>query len=201
MRSETHIEIRLASPDEREQAIDYISENMRKKHGAHPPRESTPEHICIAVEDGSIVGALCMQFGTADSPLPMELQFDFDRLAVPVPYVREKTVYYSRWNSSRGIGPAIWLAASMFAQRSGMVFTAATGKKEMLRYYAEVLRCQWHPIQGARIRPEAVGESERDYFFGPEQPMPWLGVLEEQIRFLPSLVRSLQEKSNLIFKL
>ena len=197
--TQTPIEIRFCfGGRERDAAIAYISEKMRKKYGSCPPPETTPPDICLALEKGAIVGALGILFGRTDAPLPIEALFDFDPSLVPVPYVREKTVYYSRWNSSRpGIGLAVWLAASLHAKYRGIVYTAATGKQDMLDYYRERFGCIWHPIPGAAIREACVGESERGYFFGAERPTPWVGILDEQIRELPGIVAAMRKDASI----
>ena len=195
------IVIRLcADIRERAWAIEYICENMRRKYGSCPPPSTTPADVCIAVEGSAIIGALGLHFGKSGVPLPIETLFQFEREAAPIPYVREQTVYYSRWNSSRqGIGLAVWLAASEYARKQGAIFTAATGKKPMLDFYRTAFGCEWFPIPGASVRIEQVGDTEREYFFADERPMPWLGILKDQISKLPPLVETMRKERTIIF--
>ena len=196
----TRIQIRPAAGiAERAAAIAYISENMRRKHGSCPPPESSPPHIFIAIERETIVGSLGMVFGEKDAELPIEKLFSFDRSAVPIPYVREATVYYSRWNSSRsGVGLAVWLAASLYAARRGMTYTAQTIKDEMYPRYL-TFGCSWHRIPNATVRRESVGDTEREYFLTDNPPHPWLGVLREQLRELPNIVRRIESERSYAF--
>jgi hypothetical protein len=185
---------------ERMRAIDYISRNMRIRHGACPPPETTPPYLFVAFDGDEIVGSLGILFGQKDAELPIEEFFHFDRALVPIPYVREKTIYYSRWNSSRpGIGPAIWLAASLYAKQCGTVYTTQTITDVMLQRY-QSFGCTWHPIPGVTVREENIAETERVYFFAEDGPRPWVGVLEEQLRDLPKIVESICSRIPLSFE-
>ncbi len=192
MRQTIHIR-RVRGAIERERAIAYISEHMREKHGACPPPESAPECIFIAIEDTTIVGSLAMEFGRNDAPLPFEQFFLFDRARVPIHYVREKTIYYSRWNSSRpGLGKAVWYAASRYALGRDMIYTAQTIRDSMIARYAS-FGCHWKQIPDTTINLAHVGETELEYFQSKDRPHPWLGILEEQIRLLPEIVEHMRE--------
>ena len=194
------IHIRHANEgSERERAIEYISKNMRKKHGSCPPPETSPPHIFIALHGETLVGSLGMVFGERDRELPFEKLFSFDPNLAPVQYVREAAVYYSRWNSSLpGIGLAVWLAASHYAVNQGMLYTAQTIKDEMYPRYL-TFGCEWYPIPDAKLRLENVGETEREYFLKDDPPRPWLGVLKEQIRELQEIVQKIARERSYTF--
>ncbi len=109
---------------------------------------------------------------------------------LPVPYTREATVYYSRWNASeRGLGSVLWLAGSRYAISRGAVYSSATGKEDMRAHYQKSFGCMWHPIEGASLRKDAVGKSEDGYFLASQPPRPWLGIIKEQIWLLPEIAK------------
>lgn len=199
MNQQIHIR-RCSNEAERADAIFYLSEHMRKKYGSCPPPETTPPDLFAAFEGSTVVGTLGLQFGTEQKPLPFEQLFIFDSQSAPVRYNREQTVYYSRWNSSRpSIGLALWLAATKYAIEKGMIFSSATGKTVMREYYYSSFQCEWFPIHGAKINTDKVGETEKGYFFSDEPPLPWLGILTDQIAYLPAIIEKLQEKIVIIF--
>ena len=191
--------IRLVNnADERIRAISFISLNMQKRHGAFPPPGMTPEHVFVALLGEEIVGAIAIEFGTYDAPLPFETYFEFSRDNAEVPYVREQTIYYSRWNSlRRKLGPAIWLYASEYALAQGAVFSSATAKPEMFDHCERTLGFRWGTISKAEIRRDGVGEEEKIYFFDGAPPRPCLGVLAEQVRSLRPIVERICFEENI----
>ncbi len=200
MNHQIHIR-RSLNEKERTEAIIYLSEHMREKYGSCPPPETTPPDLFVAFEGDIVIGTLGLQFGTKDKPLPFEQLFTFDPLKAPINYNREQTVYYSRWNSSRpGIGLALWFAATRYAIQKGLIFGSATGKTIMREYYYSSFQCEWFPIHDAKINTDKVGETEKGYFFSDESPLPWLGILADQISYLPIVIEKLQEKMIIIFE-
>ncbi len=178
--------------EERDRAIEYVSSHMYKKHGGHPPKETTPPHLFIALDGAEVVGAVGIEFGTKDTPLPFEELYLFTQEMLPVQYQREKTIYYSRWNSSRpNIGPPLWLAATEYALSCGIVHGVAITKKDMVAYCKQSLGFDWRIVSGATINSQYVQANETIYFFSQNPPLLCFSVLPDDVLLLRILVRDI----------
>ncbi len=190
--------IRIPCKDgERGQALTFISEQMQKTYGSKPPEETAPKELFIALHANAIIGTLATEYGTKDAPLPFERLFDFDPLCLPLPYAREKTIYYSRWTSaSPGAGQILWLVASVHAEDRGMTTSVAMIKKFVQEQFLK-FGCEWAPIPDARLRADGIAPSDHNYFFTGPAPYPCMGIIKDQIRRLPEIVERIREKYDL----
>ncbi len=196
----TEIVIRpVCNAGERRAAIEYISKNMLAKNGGFPPPEKTPKYILIALEGSTIVGSVAVQCGEKNAPLPIEEFFDFNPTLLPFPFIRERTAYLTRWNSSRrGLGVAIWLGGSLYAVKQGCLYSSLTIKDSLFERDKQFARI-WHSIPDARVRVEHVGDTEKKYFLGASPPRPWIGLLSDQIRDLSTIVEGIRQNIPVTF--
>ena len=198
MSSVIHIR-HIESEEERDAAIEYISTNLHRMHGACPPPQKTPPCIFIALEGTSIVGSLAVQFGEKETPLPIEELFSFDTQNTYPPYIREQTVYLSRWNASRAnIGLALWLKGSQHAEEIGRTYSCLTVKDTLLDKKPE-FKSLWYPILDAKIRMVNIEDCEIPYFLEGSPPRPWLGILKEQIISLSQEVDRIKKYIPIVF--
>lgn len=186
---------------ERTEAINYVSEHMYKKHHAHPPRETTPQHLFIALSGTTIVGAVGIQFGHPSFPLPFEQLYTFDYQTLPVQFARHTTIYYSRWNSSRKeLGPPLWLAATEYAISKGMIHGVAITKNNMIAHCKQVLGFDWRVARDAVVNELHVKEHERTYFFCPDPPVLCFSILKDDVTQLRILVKDICTRQQVSFE-
>ncbi len=182
---------------ERTRALTFIDAQMLKAYGSSPSRTAVPKELFLAMHDKAIIGTLATQYGTRNTPLPFEKLFEFDCALLPLPYERAKTIYYSRWTSATsGAGQIIWLAATKHAAEQGRTTSAAMIKRFVEEQFLK-FGCEWKPIPGARIRPHMIAPGDHKYFFEGPPPYPCMGVISEQIRRLPDIVKHLKEKHHI----
>jgi hypothetical protein len=201
MKNEYHIRL-PKNTEEREKAIIYLSDHMFQKHGGHPPKETTPFHLFIALDGDTVVGSVGIEFGTSDKQLPFEYLYDFDATVLPVRYTREKTIYYSRWNASRkDLGPPLWLAATEYALLRGIEHGVAITKTPMIIHCKNVLGFEWQVAKNATINPSHIGEHEKEYFFSLNPPLLCFGILSVDVIEMRTLVQQICEKQRIIVEI
>lgn len=179
--------ISLMQPKERKEVISFIENHMIKSYGIKPPKSMLPSDMLIARRDGIIIGTLGLIFGS--DKLYFEELYSFEKTDLPIDYVSEKCVYYTRWTSVENlIGLELALAGHHHAQKKGFEFASCIVKSHILTYLNSKMENLWYPISKAQLRKEKIPLDDSDYFTKGETPIPCLGQIQDQICALEKIV-------------
>jgi hypothetical protein len=164
----------VVTKEERVEVLAYIESAMRDAFHCNPP--VTIGVVCIARENGVIVGSLAIQSSTRDSPFPVEHHYDFDLDNTPFTFHREKIVQAGRWIAQRtGVSLLVLQACSQLAIDFGKRYMLIEAKPYSAKRLCE-LGYDCRPINGAKLLVESVkasvGEDGMRYYL--EEPLPTL---------------------------
>jgi hypothetical protein len=181
--------------------INHISDHMFSVYGARPNPHETPEHLFVVSQGERIISTLGVDFGHQDKNLTFEKAFSFQEKDLPFSYEKSKTIFFSRWTTKKDyFGVAVWCLASRYALERGCVVSSAIGKPDVLQLMGEY-GCKWYQITGAQLVPVNISDYDKAYYFSNPRPMPYLGLIKNQITKMSVITDKLIEKGQLIVEL
>lgn len=166
----------------REHALNFIVDHIQQKYKNTPSKESTPRHLFVAQSDTAIIGTIALQLGDTE-PLFFEEIYAFEREHLPIPYLPEKTVYFSRFIAHPGahenVSISLMYEATLFALSHGYLFGACTLKPFVERFVLSK-KIPWKKIVSAKLCEEKIPKPDQGYFLNGPPAMPYLIDLKEK---------------------
>lgn len=168
----SQLAIRRVCDEEFQQALKFIRDLAQERERATPP---PPPHVLFAaILEGSVVGTVGLEFGSEESPVPLEEIWEFDRSTTPFPFIRQELAQYGRWMArTKNISASLLYCAAVFAKLQGKKTCICEVKPKVAKRLREI-GCRLYEIAPAKLLLDKIPESGRPYYESVPRPNPYM---------------------------
>lgn len=173
------IEIRLLTTEaERATAVRFIAENAFRWHQCKPP--PAPQLLFGAWDGTEIVGTIALDFGDAQTPLPIEQLYEIDYGEFPWLREREKIAQFGRFFVTQpDISVALLYVATTYALACGKLYGLSEAKPHVPKRFAE-LGIRLQEVKRAQLVEKHIPADGLSYYQSAPQPRLWGVSLHEK---------------------
>ncbi len=187
---------------ERSKAITFLAERMFKSYGTILREDSVPECLFVARQGNMIVATMAIEFGQKNVLLPFEHIYDVDIKKSPIPLVREKCIYYSKWHANhKQAGLLVYFAITKFALQYGYSLGSFIVKSPILKYFNLLSNNGWHLIPDARLKFNSLDEKDYGFFMESSPVLPYVAYLKPNNKVLQKIVEDLGMEKAFVIEL
>jgi|GEM_PF-2023459 len=156
-----------------------------------------PHSVLVAKHGAEIVGTVALSFSQGNEIFSLEKIYKFDYNNMPLPFVRDNIVQFSRWvTGQQNVSQALLFTSALIGIKRGCEYGLGEVKPKIRDRFAEIgIDLYFIP---ADICPENIPLAIKPYYLIPPPPLPCMTDLRQEVECLKDLISSTIAEGNLI---